>query len=112
MFLIKFCILVTRGPFFSHQFDFFARLDSESFHEKSNLRCPRQFVHMYYLILTKPSTSTISVLSDKINKAIDNKDYVIGLFLDFAEALDTVNHNILLKNMTLWNQRKHTPVDS
>ena len=43
---------------------------------------------------------TISVLTDKISKAIDKKEHVIGLFLDFAKAFDTVNHNILLRKLS------------
>ena len=39
------------------------------------------------------------VLIDKIMKAIDEGDYVIGLFLDFSKAFDTVNHEILLRKL-------------
>ncbi|KAI0212977.1 hypothetical protein LSAT2_002029, partial [Lamellibrachia satsuma] len=39
----------------------------------------------------------ILVLIDKISRAIDNKEHVIGLFLDFAKAFDTINHTILLR---------------
>ena len=39
---------------------------------------------------------TISVLIDNISKAIDNKQHVIGVFVDFAKAFDTINHRILL----------------
>ena len=35
-------------------------------------------------------------LVDKISNALENGEYVLGLFLDFSKALDTVNHNILL----------------
>ena len=38
----------------------------------------------------------ISVLIDNISKATDNKEHVVGVFLDFAKAFDTVNHRILL----------------
>ena len=38
---------------------------------------------------------TLTFVIDKITKAIDKKEHTIGLFLDFAEAFDTVNHNIL-----------------
>ena len=37
----------------------------------------------------------VSMLINKISKTTDNKERVIGLFLDFAKAFDTVNHNIL-----------------
>ena len=34
-------------------------------------------------------------LVDKIAKAIDEKEIVLGVFLDFSKAFDTINHNIL-----------------
>jgi hypothetical protein len=36
------------------------------------------------------------VLIDKIAEAIDNGEFVVGVFLDFRKAFDTVNHSILL----------------
>ena len=36
---------------------------------------------------------------DKIQKAIDNRDYSCGVFLDFSKAFDTVNHKTLLKKL-------------
>ena len=38
-------------------------------------------------------------LIDKISEALDNDDFVIGVFLDFSKAFDTVDHSILLKNV-------------
>ena len=31
-------------------------------------------------------------LVDTISQSLDNGDYVIGLYLDFIKAFDTVNH--------------------
>ena len=45
----------------------------------------------------KRSTNlAIMELVTKISKAIDDKEYTMGVFLDLSKAFDTVNHNILL----------------
>ena len=41
----------------------------------------------------------ITILMDKVIRALEKGHYVIGLFLDFSKAFDTVNHNILLKKL-------------
>ena len=44
-------------------------------------------------------------ICDKIVKAIENGEYVIGLFLDFSKAFDTVNLNILLDKLCFYGIR-------
>ena len=36
---------------------------------------------------------------DKLTQAIENGEYVIGVFLDFSKAFDTVHHEILLDKL-------------
>ena len=36
---------------------------------------------------------------DKLMNAIENGEYVIGIFLDFSKAFDTVNHDILQEKL-------------
>ena len=39
----------------------------------------------------------LNILMDKLIKSLENGDYMIGVFLDFSKAFDTVDHDILLK---------------
>ena len=40
-----------------------------------------------------------AVLIDKVIKSLESGDYMIGVFLDFSKAFDTVDHDILLKKL-------------
>ena len=41
----------------------------------------------------------LMLLIDEITKSLENNEYVVGVFLDFSKAFDTVNHDILLKKL-------------
>ena len=39
------------------------------------------------------------ILVDNLIKSLENGEYVLGVFLDFSKAFDTVDHSILLSKM-------------
>ena len=44
-------------------------------------------------------------LIENIEKAIDNKMFICGVFVDFWKAFDTVDHNILLHKLSRYGIR-------
>jgi len=42
---------------------------------------------------------------DKISNAIENNEFSLGIFFDLAKAFDTVNHNILIKKLSMYGIR-------
>ena len=47
----------------------------------------------------------IITLVDKITLSLDSEDLIIGVFLDFKKAFDTVNHHILFKKLFCYGIR-------
>ena len=50
----------------------------------------------------KSTHMALITLIDKISEALDQGELVIGIFLDFSKAFDTVDHGILLKKLELY----------
>ena len=44
-------------------------------------------------------------LTDRITKAIDKREYTIGIFLDLSKAFDTINHRILAQKLEYYGVR-------
>ena len=44
----------------------------------------------------------LMTLVDKITKYLDDGEYVVGIFLDFSKAFDTVNQFYWKKTVDLW----------
>ena len=47
----------------------------------------------------RSTTSAVLTLTDHILQSFDNKQYTLGIFLDFTKAFETVNHEILLQKL-------------
>jgi hypothetical protein len=68
----------------------FLENNSVFFNDQFDFRSNRSTVHATLLI------------TDKIQNAIEKKQYSCGIFLDFSKAFDTVNHDILSR--ILWDK--------
>ena len=51
------------------------------------------------------SNMALIVLTDKLIRSIENGEFVIGVYLDFFKAFDTVDHEILLSKLSHYGIR-------
>ena len=82
-------------PVFSKLFECIMYRRLMSFIKKHKLLYPNQFGFRE----NHGTNIALTFLYNKILKSLDNGDYVLGLFLDFKKAFDTVNHDILLRKL-------------
>ena len=65
------------------------------FIDKNNILIPNQFGFQK----NKSTEMAVNAIINNIINSYENKDTAYCIFLDFAKAFDTVNHNILLKKL-------------
>ena len=64
------------------------------------------FYELQFGFRAKHSTNHALIdIVEKIRHALDNKEYVCGIFVDLQKAFDTVNHSILLHKLSSYGVR-------
>ena len=57
------------------------------------------YTHQFGFRINHAPELALLCLADKISDALANGEYVLGLFLDFSKAFDTVNQEILFSKL-------------
>ena len=57
------------------------------------------YEHQFGFQKNRSTTLAVLDLNTRITKALDRGNYAASVFLDFAKAFDTVNHQILLSKL-------------
>ena len=84
-------------PFFSKIFEKIVSLYFIDYLEDNNLFYYNQFGFRKF----HGTNHVIITLVEKVSKTLDTGKFVIGVFLDFIKAFDTVNHTILMKKSNI-----------
>ena len=71
------------------------------FLEKNNVLSEKQFGFRS----GHSTQQAILSIIDRIQRAIDHRNYSCGIFLDFSKAFDTINHNILIQKLGYYGIR-------
>ena len=57
------------------------------------------YSYQFGFLMNHAPELTLLCLVDKISDALENGEYVLVLFLDFSQAYDTFNHDILFAKL-------------
>ena len=82
-------------------------LEKLVFNRLSNYLEKRELIYSKQFGFRSRHSTVHAVLSiiDKVQKAIEDREYSCGIFLDFSKAFDTVNHAILLTKLEFYGIR-------
>ena len=82
-------------------------LEKFLFNRLSNYLEKRHLIYSKQFGFRSHHSTVHAVLSiiDKVQKAIEDREYSCGIFLDFSKAFDTVNHEILIKKLEFYGIR-------
>ena len=65
------------------------------------------FIFQYGFRKLHSTTLALIEITDKIKKHLDDRNYVMGIYLDLTKAFDTVDHEILLHKLASYGIRGH-----
>ena len=65
------------------------------------------YCHQYGFRKCYSTLLALIEVTDLIKRFLDEKQYVIGIFIDFRKAFDAVNHDILLDELECYGIRGH-----
>jgi retron-type reverse transcriptase len=63
------------------------------------------YKHQYGFRQSHSTDHALITVTDNILSALNAKEHVIGLFMDFKKAFDTINHDILLDKLNYYGIR-------
>ena len=65
------------------------------------------YCHQYGFRKLYPTAMALIEIKDNIKRLLDEKNYVIGIFIDIKKAFDTVDHEIILSKLDCYGIRGH-----
>ena len=65
------------------------------------------YCHQYGFRKLYSTAMALIEITDNIKRILDEKNYVIGIFIDFKKAFDTVDHEIMLSKLECYGIRGH-----
>ena len=82
-------------PVFAKIFEKLIHKSVSDFFNKNNLFCSNQFGFRNKHSTFHALTSAV----ENLYESIENKNFTLGIFIDFSRAFDTVNHSIMLEKL-------------